>query len=1161
MGLRGIAAVVVAVLWAGLAEGGAAEGPPREIQVLNGEWEYVTTDSLDAPVPAEGWKPVEVPGVINGYDYARAWFRRTFRAPAVWEGKRVVLCFGGVKYNSRVFVNGERVGGCLNGYDAFECDITEAVRYGEENTLEVGAHDWTGVFCEGERVDFTGANGQRALRGTPRDRVLAPIGGRWFHYGIWDDVELAVMPRTYLDEVRVLPSVRQGRIDIHGFVRNADDASDGFGVRARIHEYGGGPRDAAGLWPVDGAVVWEGYVQASSPDGAFALSIDNPPLRLWWPHDPQLYVLDVFIPGGDQWAERIGYRELWAQGADFYLNGAKTHLLATSWWPPHPPRPRGDIRETMAAIKRMNATCFRTHTQPWRRRWYEVADEMGLLMIPEGAIWNDDAVYRVEDPEFWEHYRAHLEAMVRNLFNHPSIVMWSLENEMQGGRMRDGTPQEDYLAAMGEAVKAVDATRLITYESDGDPNGVADVIGLHYPNEYPNRRLWPNDAYWIGERPSVWRTNMFWDEPEFAWNREKPLYIGEFLWAPAPDPSKDTLFFGDEAYAGFGDCHARAKALSWRMQILAYRQAGVSGMSPWTVSEHGPLNEENHLWCAQRDFYRPLAAFVREYDRRFYAGEPVRRTVYLFNDTMADVDPVAFRWALLRDAEVLAEGREALSMPSGSHAERGIVVPMPEVSERTALTFRLTLHEGGGERFREEVPLHVFPRQSLRMPKTPLYVYDPKRGFFDAVGDEAQAFTPLDALDEWKGDGVLIVGPAGLQGESQTREVPVIGALRTHQDALARKVADGGRVLLLEQAPGAADWVPAQLGEQESTMAFIQRPHHPVFRGVQPDGLKWWRGDHLVSVNEPSRPSSGAGKALAVTGTGEGISHAPLLEIPEGNGVWMLCQLRVVSKLGAEPVAARLLENMLDYLAEYEGGHGTALHYGPEELAGQLQELSVASAELADLGLLRYPEAGLLVLEADNAAVVEHAQPLRSFLEAGGKVLWNRPASEGFDEIQATLGLPVTMQPATTPALRVDDGSELVHAVAREDLYWLGPVQYVSWHRRPLVQDMTDGVFAPPLADDKAQGLPIDDTVALEGKHVALRDGGISLATNGRAAWPIALATGGPYLLGMGASGTPCDGVYPLVEARLDGEHLGFLSLAQREPRVYTLLFRADAGE
>ncbi len=83
--------------------------------------------SLDEAPPQEGWQQFAVPGTLGGYNYERAWFRRTFSMPASWRGGRVWLRFGGVKWNSRVLVNGQAVGGHLNGHDAFELDITDTL--------------------------------------------------------------------------------------------------------------------------------------------------------------------------------------------------------------------------------------------------------------------------------------------------------------------------------------------------------------------------------------------------------------------------------------------------------------------------------------------------------------------------------------------------------------------------------------------------------------------------------------------------------------------------------------------------------------------------------------------------------------------------------------------------------------------------------------------------------------------------------------------------------------------------------------------------------------------------------------------------------------------------------------------------------------------------
>src|SRR5512139_2633537 len=148
----------------------ASAAAPRTELSLNGSWEYQVVRELLPPPTGEGWKPCNVPGVLRGYDYQRAWFRRSFTAPPAMRGKRLKLNFGGVKFNSQVVLNGKNVGGCFGGYEPFELDVTAAVRFDAPNELRVGCHDWTGVFVPG-KVDFSRAGGGAEIRSIPNDKI------------------------------------------------------------------------------------------------------------------------------------------------------------------------------------------------------------------------------------------------------------------------------------------------------------------------------------------------------------------------------------------------------------------------------------------------------------------------------------------------------------------------------------------------------------------------------------------------------------------------------------------------------------------------------------------------------------------------------------------------------------------------------------------------------------------------------------------------------------------------------------------------------------------------------------------------------------------------------------------------------------------------------
>jgi len=1180
-----------------------AQAATREELPLNGVWQAVKVQSLDTQLPADGWKDTVVPGVLQGYNYERAWFRRSFTVDDGWKGKSILLRFGGVKFRSRVWVNNKEVGECLNGYDPFELDVTDAIRFGEQNELLVGLYDWTGLF-DGERLNLPDHADWTTLRIIPRDCIVAPIGGRFDLYGIWDDVSLLAVPQVHITDCFVRPSIRRSRLSVDVTVANTGVAArsqvqlgnerpDNFrgNLEVVVHPYNGSPRDAKGVWPVDGTpVAVSGPAPIEVPPGqerAFTLELENPPLELWWPHSPKLYIVEVRIDGadGDQWQERIGFREFWTEGGDFYLNGVKVHLLARSWWPPDQPYARDAIAAQIRMLKEMNVNCFRTHTQPWPSGWYEAADELGLMMIPEGAVFKDDEAYRVNDSRFWDAYARHLRAMVRHLRNHPSVIMWSLENEFHGLRAKDGTSVEEKLAEMGRIVKEVDPVRPIVFESDGDPGGVADVIGLHYPNEYPERRLWPNDAFWMDKPNASRHDKMFWDQPYFLWDRAKPLYIGEFLWVPDDAPSTATLFFGDEVYISPRTYHFRAKAEAWRMQILAYRHYEVSGFAPWGYDYIKPDAERKVVLLTQRDMFRPLAAFPRECDHRFFAGELVERTVELFNDTMSPHSDARLEWAILEGNRAVGSGNLLIDLPAGAHKETSLKVTMPEVQERTPLSLRLSLHSEGQEQFREEWPIDVFPRYTgWSLPDAALFVYDPEKELVAALEQGGVKFQTLEDPDAWRGDGVLIVGArTSKAGEGVDESIPVIGPPRERYKRLLQRVRAGGRVLVLAQTSDAADCLPVQLTTISSTMAFSQMPGHPILRPFQPGDFCWWRGDHMVSRQEPARPVCGAARPLVVTGTAQGISHAPLLEMPEGDGVWLICQLLVQRKLHVEPVAHKLLEQMIRYLADYRAPRGSTVFHGPVALATCLDRCSVdykvldvggwtagsrlgvggwtAGSRLRDWSALGQPQVRLLILQADGATISEHAPALRSFLEAGGNVLLHRPQQHDFTQVCQALNLPIQFQPFRGPVIRSESRSPWVEALTREDLYWFDADPRSGPGKVTQAKEMADGVFVPAAKSGAVVPFEAEQGARLEGPVVKIQGGEVVFGSNGTARWRINIPETGSYSLSLVARGTPCANTYPTAEISLDGKTIGIIEVNRSRLESFTAAFDANQGE
>lgn len=1124
----------------------AADQPRNEIS-LNGPWQVQRVSELQSPPTGGAWAECTVPGYLSGTNYQRAWFRRSFEVPTTFRGKRLKLHFGGVKYNSQVFVNGKNVGGCFGGYEAFTLDVTDAVRFDGPNDLVVGCHDWTGVFTsEKEKVAFPDRSDADSVRSVPADRILSPVGGIFGSYGIWDNVTLEALSAVYIKDVFVKPSVRKKELLVEYTLVNESGSEVEAKLGAIVEDAGA---ESLRLDPV--AVL---IPAGQSAKVALCKAWSNPPL--WSQVDPHLLWLQSSLEGGDQLRTRFGFREFWVEGDKFFLNGSRINLLATSWWPPQGVMDREAIRKAWLNVKKIGCVAFRTHTQPWPSLHYDVADEVGLLMIIEGAVWNDDDTYRIYDSRFWENYASHLKSMVEQHRNRPSVVMWSLENEFLGGRLNDKSTAKKDLVRMGQLVRQWDPTRPLFYESDGDPDGVADCIGIHYPHEYPDFTCWPNETRWLEKPASI--PHMFLNGAEkFEWRRDKPLYIGEFLWIPSRDPSWHTVFFGDEAYRDYNTYRNRAKAESWKMQILGYRDLEVGGMSPWTVVEGGPMDETNPLFAAHQSAYQHIAAFALDYDTRFYSRERVTRRLAVFNDIL-DASSLTLRWQLTQGTSTVASGQTELSLSAGERKHLHIVLPMPDVSERQLLDWHWQLERNGRQAFQDNRGLSVFPVPELPSLSARIGLYDPLGTTKELLGRMRLKTEPVESLERLPANiDVLIIGSCSLK--ASVAGVPVVGQVYSPRQSLVDFTASGGRLLVLRQETYPESLFDVSLTGQRSTMTFSQAKHHPALDGIDADDLKFWRGDNMVALAEAARPVAGT-LPIVVSGSAAGIDTSPLLARPMGRGCMVFCQMLLTEKYFEEPAAARVFGNLLKWLDGYRAETGRTVVIGPTEYKALLSSWGVRCDGLKDAGA-NSAEAALsgtrprLVICRNELPDLQNA---REFVETGGRLWLHRLTPDKFAAAAAALGVPLEVRPYKGPVSRAEGDSPFFDFVSREDLYWLGPHRGIDWAETPRAASMAEGVFAKSLAGKSVTAYEIDQWT-LEGGIVERRKPGVVFATVGSARKQVEFPVSGDYLIGVHARGTPSDGILPLVRVAVDGKPVGTLSTGP-EWQTTTVTARIEKG-
>lgn len=1159
--MRILIILVVLALVAAMHRTTLASEDFRAKQSLNGVWQAVQVGGPADAAPETGWGDFTVPGVFHSMAEGGsrfAWLRKDISIPADWTGRRIFIALTGARYDPHIYVDGRLVGSRLEGYTPFEVEITEAVKPGATHRLEVCCQDLGATFVEGFELEPGGWDGRRI-----KGKLLAPVGGHHGFFGPWDDVWLAARPGVYLTDLVIVPSVRRGRLSVTGAL---SDRADGLRVGAEVLE--------------DGRSVLTIPESDVSPDGSWKISSAFPDAHCWSPEDPHLYVLRVTLRKGragqalDVMEERFGFKEFWTEGPDFYLNGVKRHLLATSCWPPARPESKEFVRRAIQYWKDANCVAFRQHTQPWRKQWTEMADEMGMMMIIEGAMWTDSGRYAYEDERFWDNYRDHLARMVWRDRNNASVVMWSLENEfLSVGNDRYFPDLEQRLADLGPELKQLDPHHPITYESDLDPGGVADVIGLHYPHELPTHADYPNTCDWLAETVQTEAGGglLGTREATFFWERKKPLYIGEYLWVPAQDHSPGTVFFGDDAYLGRVEFKRRAQALAWFDQTVAYRRAGVSGLCPWALGfPRGSNPQESVFFQAQKRAYEPVAAFLKEKDTRFFGGRTVTRTFDVFNDSPTEKH-LELRWEL-RGTE--CRGSEKLVLPAAGYKAVEVRVELPQTWEREEHVFQSVLLADGREVHKERRTYRVEPgpRAIFSPAGVRIVLYDPE-GKWGALMIEPTGRAGvlyISSLEKLAGADVtrdiLLIAPGAWVPPAQDTDAPQVGHENADAVHLAGFLERGGRVLVLEQESLEGMPLPVSLVEHASTMTFPLDAGHPILDGIAAEDLKFWRGDNYVTRREVRRPTSHGARAVVVSGGNESLNQAPIVELQAGKGTVLLVQALVGAKLDAEPVARIILQNALNYLAAKRPVvEKTVVLSEDEDFKERLKQLGVAFDDVK--GPVRadaLARADLLILHGGGRTIAQSGPALRSFLNSEGPertVYWHAPDPDAFAGLREVLGARDTrIEPSQGPVTIIRRDHEVLSGVSREDVCFTGPVR--DWQRRADVDpSVVDRALLPDLPAGEVDRIEAGD-MEIQGQivHVSPESDLVTFATSGSGSTWIDVSEAGLYSLSVLAGGTPAAGVYPLVSVGVDDREVAAVSLSEEKITSYPVLAHLPAG-
>ena len=385
-------------------------------------------------------------------------YRTTFEVPDT-AGRNVALVFDGAMSNAHVKVNGKEVAYWPYGYNSFYADVTDAVKPGD-NDMVVELENF-------ERASrwYPGAGLYRNVHLVNTDRVHIPT---WGTFVTTPDVSAKEASVSLAIEIE---GAKKGeKIDVTTEIINPE---------GKVVARNNAPYIAHGQKHTQNFLV-------ADP-------------QLWSPESPALYTARTTLKVGgkavDNYDTRFGIRKLeYIPEKGFFLNGKPTKFKGVcnhhDLGPLGAAVNRSALRHQIAMLKNMGANAIRTsHNMP-APELVELCDEMGMMLMIEPF---DDWSFRPKSPNgygrfFTEWAERDITNMVKHYRNNPSVVMWSIGNEVPSQWGPDGVQE---LVMLRDMIKSLDTTRPVTCGMDQIgavlDNGFAaslDIPGFNYKPQY-----------------------------------------------------------------------------------------------------------------------------------------------------------------------------------------------------------------------------------------------------------------------------------------------------------------------------------------------------------------------------------------------------------------------------------------------------------------------------------------------------------------------------------------------------------------------------------------------------------------------------------------------------------------------------------------------------
>lgn len=614
----------------------------RIVEDFNQNWNFKLGDhptAIESNFNTADWRTLQLPhdwSIEGSFDKdsktkqaqgflpaGKGWYRKTFTVPADWANKTVSIEFDGIFKNSEVFINGYSLGMRPNGYISFSYELSQYLNFGKENVIAV-------------KVDNDAQPNSRWYTGSGIYRNVRLVASHNLHVAKWG---------TYVTTQEV--SATKASVHLEVAIENKTNSEKEFQLVTSILD--------SNNKEVANAKTTEKIGANTNAKKVHNLNVNQP--KLWDTENPNLYKIVTAIyensKAVDNYETPLGFRFFnFDVEKGFSLNGKPTKILGVCLH--HDNGALGAVenihtlRRKLTLLKEMGCNAIRMAHNPPSLEMMQLCDEMGFIVQDEFTdVWKKKKVTNDYHKDWDAWHKQDLEDFIKRDRNHPSVIMWSIGNEIREQFDSTGIAITRELA---QIVKSLDTTRPVTSaltENVIEKNfiyqsGALDLLGFNYKHEdykdFPVR--FKGQKILASESVSALETRGHYDFPSDGIKTWPPKHG-----APFDGNSDWTVSAFDQVQSYWGATHEE----NWK---TIKKQDFMAGTFIWTGFDY--LGEPDPYPYPARSSYFgivDLAGFPKDVYYMYQSEWTTKPVLHLFPHWNWQKDQEVDVWAYYNNAD------------------------------------------------------------------------------------------------------------------------------------------------------------------------------------------------------------------------------------------------------------------------------------------------------------------------------------------------------------------------------------------------------------------------------------------------------------------------------------------------------------------------------